>query len=237
MKIQTTLILSVILCACGVSPANQARLTTLLNPQATSTATPTPSPTPSVTPAPSPITIIPDGTIGKGYYYTACTDFTTITASNPAPGSGGTGETEFSGADYANLASIDSSYVVHECQTSPGQESQIVEFSYTVTPVSAAQYSTLTVNWTGILGQKSGLCGGTPTSNFAPFDLIEAFHGSTWDGILQTPTITLTTISQTFSNPTNFLFGGKIWVRLHGRANLSSCSTIRSDFTSLTLTP
>ncbi len=221
-----------VMCAMGgcsaLEAANHTRLNSLLIPIPS-----TPAPTYNLT------TLIPDGVVANAFKYTSCTALSTITSNTPTANSGGVNESEFLASDYNRISSIDSVYDIHECAwTGSLFNAQMVEFSWTVSPATAAHYSSFTVNWTGLLGQYVGACNGTsaPVSLFTVVPM-EVFNGSTWNAFGVTPDVTLQTVSQLFSNPSNYLLSGKIWVRLYTGASPGSCATIHTDSISLTLTP
>jgi hypothetical protein len=221
------------LTACSLTPANQDRLTALLNAAA---ATPTPQPT--ATPNLS-VTLIPDGSVqGNAYYYSFCIGSFSIGPSMPTPGAGviGGSELEFSPSDYSSLASGTAPNAIHECFANSAN-TELIEVSWNVSSATASNYSSLTVNWSGLTGVYSGTCSESPpTSLFTPLT-IQLFDGVMWNDLTTTPDYVFTSVSQNFSSPANYVFGGQIWIRIRSEGHTSSCATVQTQSVSLTLEP
>ena len=223
---------------CGVNPANETRLDSLLNSginRASSTPTPNPGSTSTSTPVPTPtptpsLTLLTDGTHGRAYYYNTCLSASGITPTAPAPFTGGTSEIEFSLSEYSAPS-------IHECHP-VSNNTQLIEIAWNVTSSIAAKYSTMTINWQGTAGQYLGTCSGSaPTSLFTP-RAIQIFDGTQWNDLTTgVPDISASTVNQTFNFPVNYVFSNQIWIRVSAQANTAECATIQTTFSSLTLNP
>lgn len=159
-----------------------------------------------------------------------------ITSTNPLPDAGGASEAEISTSSYAKVSKLDAGYSISECDSTGVTDTQIVEMSWDLSSYTLANFSSFTVNWTGQTGQYNGACNGSTSPDpFGFTPAIEIYNGSAWTAFSATPSTTDTAVSQTFSNPTNYLASGKIWVRVYIKAISAECATIQTDFASLTL--
>jgi hypothetical protein len=217
------------LMGCSLSPSNTARLNRLLSGDAAAA-----------------ITIVPNGTNGKVFEYGSadlgtCDERSNITSTGPLPDSGSP-EAEVTGA-YAAIESQDSTFFYFECNYSYPYDTQIVEFYADVSTLSLSEYSTLTIDWVGRAGVYATGAGCTygslaPDDAGTPAPEVDLYDpgSGTWVTVGDI-TATSSIVSGSFSTPSYYSDGGKIWVRAIGGESSStfSCSTVQADYVAFTL--
>jgi len=162
---------------------------------------------------------------------------TPLTSVAPLPDAGGGSESEFLGPDYTAVSSIDGVFAFDECVPTGSSTSQLVEIGMIVPDALATKVRSFTVDWAGQAGYHAGgFCNASNPPTTDGSAKMQIYSGGSWRDFPSDPTFSFSSISQTFSPLDAYLNSGKIWVRLYSIGVASSCSTIQTDFFSVTLT-
>ena len=183
------------------------------------------------------LTLLPNALTAPGYFYdTQC--LATLTSLAPGPHADLVHESALTSGNYATLSVDTGASVRTECYASAGVLNELVEFGFDTSSLNLSQYSSLTVTWVGSAGVYGSPCDGV--SAYVAFSgtgvLSVLDSGGAWDNVGTLTALGTTTVSGTLSNPSHYLTGQTIWVRMTGSTgDMGACNGIATEHLQLVL--